>query len=139
MTLTISPNPQTVPLNEQHTIAKRETPEATATARPVDLLSREELLQELKDNIYALHDPRYNEETITRASLQRTADGTPLRGTPPTPRQSEIAAELLKRKDLLKELDLIGGSTMFPLHSTFDLNDIEGVAAGRRSTVAFAE
>ncbi|MRJ20760.1 hypothetical protein FRT60_10515 [Pseudomonas haemolytica] len=139
MALTISPHINTAPPAETHAITQRENPQTTTSERPVDLLTREELLQEIIDNMDALHDPRFDSETITRDSLKRTADGVPLRGTPPTPRQSEIAAETLKRKDVFKELDLIGGSTMFPLNGTFTLDDAENVAAGRRSTVAFAE
>lgn len=89
-------------------LAQQAAPTTAIWREPIDQLQPRELAQALQTYFDAMSDPRFT-ETITKKSLQRVADGRPLKGVPPTQTQIEIAQEVLKRKDLFQQLDFTSG------------------------------
>ena len=124
MTTPITPMINTAMNAPAYTRSTREATEEAAGEKRIDLLTHQELLTELLANFDAFTDPRYGEDDVTKESLERTADGLPLFGKPPTSRQREIAQELLKRLEEFKKLDEMGGSAMFPRNLSFSYSDL---------------
>ena len=89
-------------------LTQQAAPTTAIWREPISQLQPRELAQALQTYFDAMIDPRFG-ETITKASLQRVADGLPLNGVPPTQTQIEIAQEVLKRKDLFQQLDFTSG------------------------------